>query len=584
MKFFHHSQKKIFTNVIVIAVMFVFLLYTFYLLPKKSLAEEVFLYPEVCTGTWSKSETVAGQDFSDSSRGAHSSAVGDELSCLNFKGDVPPGIEVLSASLEFIWGEKTPESVTPPSIEESYDLKPIDVKSSVPVTEIEKLDEKSSDEVKIETDLKLDTENQKSDIEKSSPNQEKLQDFEPQKTVPEPVSWLSTFKSLGVAEVKAEEIQSVTDVEVVAPKNIEIQKKVEEKTNTTTELTEKLKTPVDEKTTLDVDENNLDKTETLDSPLISQEISPEINAQTSEPSSVSDNTSGTALFDISYQLDDSPSQTLGSLYQESLSEKISIPLQYADIARLVVTIKSRLTLDSTEYLVLQGVRLGITYSLSETSDDPFPQPDLTRDTVLDDVISENIEVIRLKRNKTKANEIWYRYVTPGDVIQLKDTETEKPEVINNDSSEALLEENLEADVDLTMPTTTYTPSLDSEALITNTTQIALDETKVENESISSTKKNILKTKKDKDTKYEWNFVAGDDAVHESFPIDYRSNFIFWLNKEGTVINAFNIFTQGFISQSFESEDTSISLTYWDTTDKEKKVFIDLDNQKFIFSD
>lgn len=484
MGFFHHPPKRPWAKIVIISLICAFLAYTFYLLPKKSYAEEVFLYPEACTGTWTYSQLVAGEKFPNQSYpGARSTASGDNISCFNFTGNLPPDSTIISATVSFLWGNIDPEYRMPaPSIEESYDVAPISGPDIISDTVVPEVIEPATEVI------------------------------EP---AVEPMSWLRQFVPIARAQGEETVVEVVPEPEMRKLEVIEV--------------------PTEEKETkiLETEESNKEISPAVDDLEEAAEATKEVmpSAETSpHPVTVdealpsSDTEHATALFDVSYQLGDSPAQSLGLLYQENLSATFGVPVTLETLPDLSISLVSRLSLDSVAQMELEGVRLTITYS-NEEIEDPFRQPNFEVDKVIDTLQAGKYEAIRIQRGDNKEHEIWYRELSEFGLTEKNSSEEEK---IN----------------------------------------------------IHTTEETMLQERKD----FYWNFVAGEELVNEVLPIALQDSHIFWFNSKGDILYVYSILTQGINSQSFSPQDENITISYFGPAKQEKKAVYDKQTLTFSFSD
>lgn len=513
---FHLFKSKKILRLLLVVVLCAVISKVFFFSGKKSYAEEAFLFPQVCQGTWTNSQVVAGEKFvSDSIVGARSTAAGDEITCQSFSGTIPSDIVIKSATIHFLWKEATENQATPPppTLEESYD--PVGSSSgNIEFKEIKPDTEKEIDQV--EPFLEVNSEPSPSREETTLPSDLKdenipkeeptTQDFklEPVSNPTKPVSWRSTlFKWLAVASAQAEEIDKPTP---------------------TPSLSEEDTFPEQSRNIISsIVDSKEDNTKELTPENVSQPFAPaiEISPQTLPPL---DQMIETGLFQVDYQLDDSPPQKLGLITQESLEKAFSIPVSIETIPKLRVRLTSLLTLDAKQLLELTGMKLVIEYNRN-VEEDPIKQPNLEIDSLLNTLQTGQYEVIRIQRADTKEYEIWYRELTESE-------------------------------------------------LINNTPVSEIESDQVDSEEDSPEKKPV----------FYWNFVAGKELVHETLPIALHDGYIFWFNAEGNDLYAYSILTQGINSQSFSPQDNNISIVYFGPAKQERKAVYDKQTLSFSFFD
>ncbi|QQS60086.1 hypothetical protein IPN41_03080 [Candidatus Falkowbacteria bacterium] len=68
------------------------------------------------------------------------------------------------------------------------------------------------------------------------------------------------------------------------------------------------------------------------------------------------------------------------------------------------------------------------------------------------------------------------------------------------------------------------------------------------------------------------------------PIALQDGYVFWLNKKGTVLNSYNILTQGYNSQIYEPESGDNFIMYRSPSSQEKKAILILSEKKFVFTE
>lgn len=612
---------------------FLLAIYPFLFTAKKSFADEITLFPTECSGTWLQSQDVAGDPTdSFSSFGAKSQSVGDSIVCRNFIGSLPEGAEITNSYVKLFWSQTaTNQEYSKPSIEESYDLTPLPLVSpSISPQTLENIisDEKidqSNDKIDNNKDS-TDTEkkNEKVDIINSSPQPEKVEsqpaqiesktpqiqsEGESKKEIEAPTSrlpaWIhSFFIKKASAQETVDNISnnngSGTPITVDSEQPLQ-----EDKSTQTDELTQKNEVFVDKldsnqlqavdqkeiEISGDTQENNLmiDDQEEVNQPIIQSG-----GVEIVQP------TSGTPLFRLSYSEDGVNQQPAGFVIHENLSEQYILALQSTDFENFSFSLERLMTLDDISNLTLLGVGLVVQYS-GIILEDPIRQPDLNVDIILDSIIFDSTQVIRLKRADKKGYEIWYRNITSEEEMNTGNSIKNNQEISLPETEHIVLEDkldeqsvvkntetgNIDEDVEknINNEEEKETEMLEDDKNIKDVRSLEIDLVsdivKAEVKTIPELQETSIIIRNEIDNSY-WNFVVGDDSVNESFPIDFRDNTIFWINKKGTVVNAFNVSTQGILSQSLQAGVDNQSLIYFDATSKEKNVVISFSEQRFIF--
>lgn len=556
--FFHRKSIKV---AIALAIVLL-VIYPFLIRTKNSFADEISLYPTICEGSWNNASEAAGDPVDNRLIGARSEAAGDMITCHSFDASsLPKDAVITDAHFEFLWTvDDETNKVVEPSIEESYD--PI-----APLIETEPVNQESETEI-------LDTEIIPSVDQQNLPESPEINSND-EPSVIEPTSGLPHWiQSLFVPEVRAqEEIVTPTEntqmsnetkndtetnpqiipSEINIPENISVEEVINE-----SKLSE-------ENTTLD--KTNLDQTEN------SAKTADEIPQAT-----VGETEIGIALYDIAYSISDKQ-QSLGQVIHEHLSKPYSVSLAVDDLASIKVSLTSLMTVDHIDNLALGGIKLVIVYNAS-ASLDPIRQPDLEVDTVLDNVNVDNIQAIRIKRSDNEQYEIWYRTLDPEELtnnMQQEYTVDIKGETIISD----LLENPIPASTDLVMD------EIKSEEIyITGAEKSIIENSE---KGIISTPTNTINSEipsetkiPDKKKRYYWNYVDGDDSINRAISVAVQDGYIFWLNKKSTVLNSFNILTQGYNSQSYQPENGLDFIGYYSSSSQEKKAILNFSEQKFIF--
>lgn len=337
---------------------------------KKSLAEEVILYPTECSGEWENAEAIIGDPANRTAvTAARPISAGQTINCRNFKGELPKGANITNASFEFIWKIGGQEFIPAPAIEESFDPQP---------------------EIVLPTDKEI--------VEEPV--------IEEPTVMPEPVSGpeipvlppssLLPFNFISIAHAQEEsaavESTPIESVPVAPTEEVPAQV-VEEPTEQNAveeivpeEITESIETVEQEASSGDEDV------------MIETEITQEVDNP--------ERALGTQIFDIKYVLGENESLSAGTVEREYLSDRYPIQLVETDIPIMSVSLTSLITIDGANDIYLEAVRLVITYD-KIIKDDFVDQPKLNKDTVLDEVLTEGVWAIRVKRSDTNLYEIWY---------------------------------------------------------------------------------------------------------------------------------------------------------------------------------
>lgn len=337
------------------------LVYNFFFFIKRSSAEEVTLFPTSCEGSWHNSQAVAGEkSTTEQTEGAQSQAAGDEIHCFDFKGDLPANITILSASLHLLWGSVTPALPSPgPSIEESYDPVPVSpevMPPAEPTTE-------SAPETSPSTPPAQEQQEETPVLPEAPSVPVTNEETSPTSFLP---SWL------GVNTAQADETSTAT--ELPSDPNVALPSTSPESPSSVVEPVQNAPIPA-----------------------------------VSEPA-VEEEASGTALFEVTYNVSENSSQRLGFVYQESLEASFALPITLEHIPNLRIKLISRPNLDAVQTIALQGMKLAVTYQKADVQVDPLTPPDRKIDTFLEDITREGVEVIRVKRKEKETHEIWYRFM------------------------------------------------------------------------------------------------------------------------------------------------------------------------------
>ncbi len=538
--FFHRKRIKIAIAVAIVLLV----IYPLVIRTKKSFADEISLYPTICEGSWANAAEAAGDPADNRLIGAKSQAAGDIITCHSFDTSaLPKGATISDAHLELEWTEGDQiKNIVEPSIEDSYD-------SIAPLIEENPVIEKTEKEIlNTETLPSIDQENtQKLPESKSidSNNNDSKPQIEPTSRLPH---WI---QSLFIPEAQAEE-------QIVTP---------EENTKT-----ESLNIEAEQVPALQFNQENVITSEQTES-----------NTETDVEKSKETSGIGTALYDITYTASDNKATPLGEVTHEHLSQLYPISLTADDLVVLNVSLTSRMTYDQVENLFLQGIKLVVVYSAKDSLD-PIRQPDLEVDTVLDDVKVDGIEAIRIKRADNEQYEIWYRILDPEELTK----NIEQEDIVDTQGEETIISNSPK--ISIPVSSDISNDEIKSEGIyITETTKpvpviesseeniISLPTNTINPEIFSDTKT------PDKKKRFYWNFVDGDDSVNQDTPIGLQDGYVFWLNKKGTVINSFNILTQGYNSQLYQPENGVDFIIYRNPSSQERKAILNFE-KKFIFSE
>jgi len=556
--FFHRKRIKIAIAVAIVLLV----IYPLVIRTKKSFADEISLFPTVCEGSWANAAEAAGDPADNRLIGAKSQAAGDIITCHSFDTSaLPKGATISDAHLELVWTEGDQiKNIVEPSIEESYD-------SIAPVTEENPVIEKTEKEIlNTETLPSIDQENtQKLPESKSidSNNNDSQPQIEPTSRLPH---WI---QSLFIPEAQAEE-QIVAPVENTKTEslNIEAEQVPAVQSNQENVITEE--TVLSETTnTIEVSNDNNPSSEASSEQIQSKtEIEVEKSNETRGM--------GTALYDITYTASDNKATPLGEITHEHLSQLYPISLTADDLVVLNIFLTSRMTYDQVNNLFLQGMKLVVEYSAKDSLD-PIRQPNLEVDTILDDTTIDGIEAIRIKREDNKQYEIWYRVLEPEELTN----NIQQEEKVSTQNDEPFISDSPEISISVL-------PEIKSEYIhITETAKPVIENSE---ENIISLPTNTINPESFLDTKtsnkkkrHYWNFVDGDNSVNRDTPVGLQDGYIFWLNKKGTVLNSFNILTQGYSSQLYQPENGVDFIIYRNPSSQEKKAILNFE-KKFIFSE
>lgn len=385
---YSHKTTKIIVSFLVIGALIIYPL----IHSKQIKAEEAIFYPENCSGSWSNAAAAAGSP-SENSEGlsadvAQATGGGQEIICTDFKGELPAGANIVKAELELIWsiGQRTiiPQSAP---IEESFD--PVSI-------EAELIDEAASEDNTSSENAPPETEINEPIIEESAPEESTIEGSTSEESAPvpepapanealpevlPPTSWLNKIFGL---EAKAQE-ESIIEAPVESPEVLPLAEEVSETILSEEEAPE---------------EQASDNQAEAPTEVLESIPEPETETVMSNP------IQGTALFDLSYDLNENSWQAIGQVEREQMAERYPVPLTYEDISALKISLISLITLDGINDIFLEAVKLVITYDeiIESTVVD---QPDLTSDILLDEALSEGVWAIRVKRAETNLYEIWY---------------------------------------------------------------------------------------------------------------------------------------------------------------------------------
>lgn len=559
MQFRYSRNRRTRVQIVIILIIFAVIAYGFFFPLKKSSANEITLFPSICEGNWFNATEAAGDPATDQiANGARSTGVGETISCHSFEGDhLPEGVTITSAHLEFQW-EMIPiaEPVPAPSIEESYDPLP----SDQPEAQVQ------SGEVKInegEADVNS-PEVESGATENSKPTDSPVT---PEPTL-EPTSRLPRwFETLIIPMAHAEE--TVTDPEIKLPL-----------------AAESVLEPGGEIIPVEINSQSLEELKQIRSPSEAPFFPAEGEITTSIPAVESseliitppslmeeENVDGTPLYSIATSFPPQVPFTLGSVKQEALDEVYPLDISFPAIHNLRVSLTSLLTIDSMDELTLRGVKLVVAFKRPEI-DDPIRQPDLTVDTILDDIRSEEMRVIRIRRADNNESEIWYRSL----VVE----EKEVPKKTEEETSDRQI-------ASLNFPTPVTEPILEAESTTYSSASIEPLLPFVENSETSVTKTTERQVSPTETQRYfpsmkdnSWNFVVGHNFSNESASIGFKDGIIFWIDQNRKALYSFNTLTQGTISRSYDSEQGDNYIPYFSATSEEKKAIFDLSTEKFIF--
>lgn len=578
----NYFNRKIFRIAIIVTIV-VLVIYPF-VFSKKSFANEISLFPTICEGSWKNASEATGDPVDNRLGGAESTASGDMIACHSFDlSSLPHDAVITDAHLELVWASSnSKKQFIQPSIEESYD--PL-----APVTEEELLDpsseinEQGAEVESLIEEPQLNTlETQTAPpIEQKNipvPVEEIKIDSTNSDITPEPTSRIPDWiHSIFISEVKAEEAVIPVENSIISNDNQLITTEVEvasPETKPSKEITSETIVPESVTTT--------STPETGDSSVESSEIHTVTSGENIAETSITaeEASTGTALYNLSYTLDTKTEHHLGSVTQEHLSNVYPLSVTVDDAAVLKVSLTSLMTFDEIDSLSLEGMKLVVSYTAADSLD-PIRQPDIEVDTVLDNIIVEDIQVIRLKRDDNKQFEIWYRTLDPEELIANNQTE----DTVRTQGQESTLIDS----VQISNPLSTEIPpdEIKSEDLgITQTKELIIEST--EKDEISRPTKTInpeitsIEKNSDKKKRLYWNFVDGDDSVNRFTQLGLRDGYIFWLNKKGTVLNSFNILTQGYNSQFYQPDSGIDFIMYRSPSSQEKKAILNMTEKKFIF--
>lgn len=538
-----NSLRRSRRRIIAIIALLALVTYGFLIPFKRSYADEITLFPKNCSGNWLTPEEAAGNPAEDTyQRGAQSKGVGETITCSDFSSEaLPEGVTITSAHVLFRWALHQPAATPPlPSIEDSYDTVP------APAAEISPA---KPDESPVES--------------------ENIEPF-PLPTEEEPISWFSHWSldlGIAVAHAQEESLPAITPTPLLqeeipsapSPELSESLPEITEKTESTAPI---------------VNEEAKENSEETPSSLMPAEDNP---VSTPAAESVSENTqTGTPLFSIAATIFPNPAQTIGSVMQDQLEATYPLQITSATLPHLALSLTSLLTLDAREDLVLQGMQLVIAYEGSRV-DDPIRQPDLQTDTILDDLRSEEVRVIRIKRSDNDEYEVWYRALSAEE---RSTSETELAPTDNNETSEAVSLDSQFAEVGL--------PSLTIPPVVTET--VTPEVIPPLTESMSETVTPVIAPVTDTATSFtlptnhdtSWNFVVGDEMLSKTASIALHDGLIFWLNKKGNSLYSFNILTQGLAARPYDPEQGDTYLPYQAPNSEERRALFDSTEQKFIF--
>ena len=578
----NYFNRKIF-RIAIIATIVVLVIYPF-VFSKKSFANEISLFPTICEGSWKNVSEASGDPVDNRLGGAESTASGDMIACHSFDlSSLPHDAVITDTHLELVWASgNIKKQFIQPSIEESYD--PL-----APVTEGELLEPSSEineQGVEVESHRQepqlntLETQTAPLIEQKNIPvpvNEIKI-DSTNSDITPEPTSRIPDWiHSLFISEVKAEDALIPVENSIISNDNQPATNVVEvaiPETKPSKEITSEIIVP-ESVTTTKIPETGDNSTESskIQTDTSSENI-PE-NSITAEEAS-----RGTALYNLSYTLNTKTEHHLASVTQEHLSNVYPLLVTVEDVAVLKVSLTSLMTFDEIDSLSLEGIKLVVSYTAGESLD-PIRQPDIEVDTILDNIIVEDIQAIRLKRDDNKQFEIWYRTLDPEELIANNRTEhtldTKREELTIAESS--LITESISTDLPLA--------EIKSKDLgITQTEKLVIESS--EKDQISRPTNTIkpeitsIDKSSNKKKKLYWNFIDGDDSVNRSTHLGLRDGYIFWLNKKGTVLNSFNILTQGYNSQFYQPDSGIDFIMYRSPSSQEKKAILNMTEKKFIF--
>jgi len=544
-----YSRKT--TKIIVGCLVIVVLIFSPIIHSKQLKAEEAVFYPENCSGSWSNSSAAAGYP-SENKEGlstdvAQPTGAGQEIVCKDFKGELPAGANIVKAELEFVWsiGERTiiPQ---PAPIEETFD--PVQEEFEIieePILEEPKLEEPESEEPEATEPI-----NEGPAVEESAPEAETEPSTEILPEVLPPTSW---FKKIFALEAKAQE-------EVLS----EIPAEEVEVLPLTEEANESV---LPEEPSLE------GQTETP-----TQAVEPSLEGETEAEVALPETVQGTALFDLNYGLGESPWVGLGQIERESLTQRFPIALNFADIEALKISLLSRMTLDGIDNIFLEAVKLVITHD-GVTVINVVEGPDLSIDTLIDEVSDERYWAVLIKREKNQHYEVWYTDSAQKDKLLPTAKRLAPPQSVLEAAIDfltpgpALPQAEVKTEITVTMEpeiTQVVEPmvSTTAEPLVTATmepeveTQEPLKETTEENSS--------------------WNFVAGNDLADEFSSIKLQDGLIFWLARDGKAIYIFNPLTQSLSSQSYDLGGGDNSIIYKGPSGEDRKAIFDFPSRKFDF--
>lgn len=555
----YYLKDNLGKKIVIIFAILALLAYGFFFPFKKSYANEITLFPSVCEGSWQNATAVAG-DPAEETGGAQSLSSGDIINCHSFSGEsLPEGVTITSAYVEFIWTvNKKSEELPAPSIEDSYDPNPL------PIAPTENLEEGLTKEEPIK-DIPASIEEVSPTIEQPSV----------ESSPEEPTSYLPKLKQVFFIPIaQAEEATPVSSESVNLPPEPSVSD------NSKIEALEPENISSVEEKLPDVNESEKELINKSDVFLKNEEVIPSENSSTPSPQEEGNNeiaANGTPLFAIIYSLPSKNQQPLGHIMQEQLNDRYGINVDISEIPDLEVSLTSLLTIDSVKNLTLQGIQLVVRYD-EPKQEDPIRQPDLTVDTVLDDIRSEDTRVIRIQRADNKEYEIWYRSLGAEAQENSKQEKIENPTVEDQQQGDTIKDDKFitsdsEVISDIISPESLKTPLIKSDNEIRTPAEA---NTSVIDSSIQS----VIPSPPTTDAR--WNFVVGHNLINSSFPIAFKDGVIFWVNQPGNALYTFTILTQGIYSSSYQPDQGENSITYKNSSNQEKEARYEAESGQFIF--